>query len=191
MGAVILALASWVVPFPVRGEQAHVALLSESKFQPGELVVLTSALTECRRMHLHARLLSGASAAEDKPWTAGDIISPEDLSKLIASSHGVKPVILQVGIESLYKDAHIPEAIYAGPAAEPEGVALLKTKAKAIARNKEIVIYCGCCPWQDCPNIKPAFTALQQMGFKKVKLLSIPTDFQQDWVNKGFPTVRS
>jgi hypothetical protein len=29
------------------------------------------------------------------------------------------------------------------------------------------------------------------MGFKKVKLLSIPTDFQQDWVNKGFPTVKS
>ena len=145
----------------------------------------------CLSMHLHCRLV-GAEAGDDKtPWTPGDIVSAEDLAKVISSSRGVKPVILQVGIEGLYREAHIPDAIFAGPAAEPEGLNLLKSKVKTIAHTREIVIYCGCCPWKDCPNIRPAFVALQQMGFKKVKLLNIPTDFHQDWINKGFPTMRS
>jgi hypothetical protein len=151
-------------------------------------------------LHLHQRLAAASRPAanrpvanrpDDKPWKATDIISGEELSKLISSSSAAKPVILQVGIEALYREAHIPDAIFAGPASEPEGVALLKSKTRATPRSKEIVIYCGCCPWQDCPNIRPAFITLQQLGFKKVKLLNIPTDFHQDWINKGFPTVRS
>jgi hypothetical protein len=35
------------------------------------------------------------------------------------------------------------------------------------------VIYCGCCPWTHCPNMKPADDALHAMGFTKVKSLSI------------------
>jgi hypothetical protein len=145
----------------------------------------------CISLHNHAHMISSEPADDNTPWTAGDIVSGEGLSKVISSSRGVKPVILQVGIEGLYKEAHIPDAIFAGPAAEPEGLDLLKAKVKAIARTREIVIYCGCCPWRDCPNIRPAFVALKQMGFKKVKLLNIPTDFHQDWINKGFPTMRS
>ena len=187
--AVILLVASWMMPQPVKGEQSRVTGYREATFQPGE--PRASHPEMCCTLHQHA-LLAGATPLEDnKPWTAADVISGEDLSKVISASHGVKPSILQVGVQALYNDAHIADSIYAGPAAEPEGLALLKTKANAIVRNKEIVIYCGCCPWQDCPNIKPAFIALRQMGFKKVKLLSIPTDFQQDWVNKGYPTVRS
>ena len=141
--------------------------------------------------HLHGRRISAEPRDDKTPWTQGDIISAEDLSKLISSSRGAKPVILQVGIEGLYREAHIPDAIFAGPAAEPEGLDLLKSKVKGIARTRELVLYCGCCPWKDCPNIRPAFVALQQIGFKKVKLLNIPTDFHQDWINKGFPTMRS
>jgi len=145
----------------------------------------------CGSLHPHARLISRELLDDKTPWTPGNIISAQDLSKAISSSRGGKPVILQVGIEALFKDAHIPDSIFAGPASEPEGLTLLKAKAKTIARTKEVVIYCGCCPWQNCPNIRPAFIALQQMGFKRVKLLNIPTDFQQDWVSKGLPTVRS
>jgi len=141
--------------------------------------------------HLHGRRISAEPRDDKTPWTQGDIISAEDLSKLISSSRGAKPVILQVGIEGLYREAHIPDAIFAGPAAEPEGLDLLKSKVKGIARTRELVLYCGCCPWKDCPNIRPAFVALQQIGFKKVKLLNIPTDFHQDWINKGFPTMRT
>ena len=151
----------------------------------------TGTFDPCLSLHLHGRRISAEPGDDKTPWTQGDIISAEDLSKLISSSRGVKPVILQVGIEGLYREAHIPDAIFAGPADEPEGLDLLKSKVKGIARTRELVLYCGCCPWKDCPNIRPAFVALQQMGFKKVKLLNIPTDFHQDWINKGFPTMRS
>jgi hypothetical protein len=146
---------------------------------------------QCLGFHLHRRFISAESGDDAAPWTSADIVSAEDLSKAISSSRGVKPVILQVGIEGLYREAHIPDAIFAGPAAEPEGLNLLKSKIKGIPHTREIVIYCGCCPWKDCPNIRPAFLALHQLGFKKVKLLNIPTDFHQDWINKGFPTMRS
>ncbi|HKF57975.1 MAG TPA: hypothetical protein VKJ45_21135 [Blastocatellia bacterium] len=151
----------------------------------------TAYFDPCLRLHLYGRRISAEPVEDKTPWTQGDIISAEDLSKLLSSSRGAKPVILQVGIEGLYREAHIPDSIFAGPAAEPEGLDLLKAKVKGIARTRELVLYCGCCPWKDCPNIRPAFVALQQMGFKKVKLLNIPTDFHQDWINKGFPTMRS
>ncbi len=28
-----------------------------------------------------------------------------------------------------------------------------------------MVIYCGCCPWEKCPNIAAAYKQLTQMGF--------------------------
>jgi len=49
------------------------------------------------------------------------------------------------------------------------------------------VIYCGCCPFDHCPNIRPAYTALNAMGFKKLRVLVLPTNFATDWVDKGFP----
>jgi hypothetical protein len=179
-----LVVAASVASYPIRAGQPHRPVLDLSRIRTAE----SGAPACCLVLHGH---LVHASATDEKPWTAGDIISGEDLSKLISSGNAAKPVILQVGIEALYREARIPDSIFAGPAAEPEGTALLKSKVKTIPHNKEIVIYCGCCPWQNCPNIKPAFIALHQLGFKKVKLLNIPTDFHQDWVNKGFPTVRS
>jgi hypothetical protein len=55
-------------------------------------------------------------------------------------------------------------------------------------RDREIVIYCGCCPWEKCPNIRPAFAALQEMGFTHVKALYVPDNLAKDWIGKGFPT---
>jgi hypothetical protein len=49
------------------------------------------------------------------------------------------------------------------------------------------VIYCGCCPWSACPNIKPALDALRSMGFTKVKAMYIPTNLAKDWTEKGYP----
>ena len=38
-----------------------------------------------------------------------------------------------------------------------------------------------------CPNVKPAFETLEKMGYKNVKLLYLPDDFEQDWAQKGYP----
>jgi hypothetical protein len=55
------------------------------------------------------------------------------------------------------------------------------------ARDRELLVYCGCCPSNVCPNIRPAVKALEDMGFKNVKVLHLPHSFRLDWVNKGFP----
>ena len=72
-----------------------------------------------------------------------------------------------------------------GPASTPDGLADLKRWAANLPRNREIVIYCGCCPFAHCPNIRPAFTALQEMGFKSIRVLVLETGLGQDWVEKG------
>jgi hypothetical protein len=56
-----------------------------------------------------------------------------------------------------------------------------------LPRERELVIYCGCCPWDKCPNLRPAFVMLHELGFRSVKVLSLPTSFLKDWIDKGYP----
>jgi thiosulfate/3-mercaptopyruvate sulfurtransferase len=119
------------------------------------------------------------------PWSPAEIIRPDELVKQLSGEQ--KPVIFQTGVVHLYRMGHIPESKYAGPATSAEGLALLKKEVQAVPRTREIVFYCGCCPWKDCPNIRPTYRLLREMGFNKIKVLDIPTNFTQDWVMKGLP----
>jgi hypothetical protein len=91
----------------------------------------------------------------------------------------------------LYRSAHIPGAKYAGPASESSGLQALKDAVQALPREQPIVLYCGCCPWTHCPNIRPAFKAVHDLGFRNVRLLIIPQNFHDDWTAKGLPTEKS
>lgn len=121
----------------------------------------------------------------DDPWAKNDLITPEDLARSL--SDGEKRVILQTGIIHLYKLSHIPGAKFIGPGNDDESLAKLKKELQDVPRTTEIVYYCGCCPWGDCPNIRGPFKALREMGFKKVKVLYLPNSFAADWVTKGLP----
>ena len=121
----------------------------------------------------------------DDPWAKSDLVTPDDLAKSL--SDGEKRVILQMGIIHLYKLSHIPGAKFIGPGGDGESLAKLKKELQDVPRTTEIVYYCGCCPWGDCPNIRPPYKALQEMGFKKVKILYLPNSFAADWVTKGLP----
>jgi len=123
-------------------------------------------------------------------WNAADTIQPKDLAPRLAGS-GVKPMILQVGFAMQYNQKHIPGAIYAGPGNKPEGLEKLKQAVANTPKDREIVLYCGCCPWDKCPNMKPAFAALQAAGFKKVKAVVIENNFGKDWIDAGFPVENS
>jgi hypothetical protein len=48
-------------------------------------------------------------------------------------------------------------------------------------------VYCGCCPFEKCPNIRPAFNLMKAMGFSNGKLLNLPTNLKQNWIAKGYP----
>lgn len=121
------------------------------------------------------------------PWTVKQVITPSELEHKLTSKKGKKPEVLQIGFDFLYNQGHIPGSIYIGPASSQKGITALKNYVKKLKKNSPIVIYCGCCPMAHCPNVKPAFETLEKMGYKNVKLLYLPDDFDQDWAQKGFP----
>ena len=114
------------------------------------------------------------------------MIQPAALAKQLKTS-SEKPLLLQVGFERLYAEGHIPGSKYCGPARDTAGIARLKKCLQDVSRQRAIVLYCGCCPWQECPNIRPAFKVVKDMGFTNVKVLYIPDNFGRDWVQKGYP----
>src|SRR5581483_3965566 len=117
-------------------------------------------------------------------------ITPEDLAKLLQGSGKRKPLMIQVGSHVLYTQAHIPDSDYIGPASTEAGQQQLRKRVDPLPRNQFIVLYCGCCPWSHCPNVKPADDILHSMGFTNVKVLYISDNFGANWVDKGYPTAK-
>lgn len=100
---------------------------------------------------------------------------------------GQRPLIFQVGFQELYEAAHIPGARYAGPASRPAGLARLQVALRSVPRGQTVILYCGCCPWPKCPNIRPAARAARRMGFRHLEVLYLPHSFAKDWVRQGYP----
>jgi len=124
--------------------------------------------------------LLAAAPAADLP-----LIQPPEAAAALASAN--KPMVLYVGFNVLYRSKHIPGAVFAGPASKSEGLELLKKAVAHLPKDRDIILYCGCCPWDHCPNIRPAVQALKDMGYTKVKALHLPQDFKFDWIDKGYP----
>jgi thiosulfate/3-mercaptopyruvate sulfurtransferase len=118
----------------------------------------------------------------------GALIQPAELAAMLKG--GPKPVILQVGFKVMYDEAHIPGALYAGPGSKDDGITVLTEQAASIGKDQEVVIYCGCCPWEHCPNVAAAWRTLKELGFANLKVLYIPKNFGADWVEKGYPVVK-
>ena len=130
-----------------------------------------------------AGLLVSAVVCGTEPWTDNDLVQPEQVSKDLRT-----PLLIHVGFPVLYRAAHITGSVFAGPGSKEEGIADLKKAVAGQPRTREIVLYCGCCPFDKCPNIRPAFAALHEMGFTHVKAMVVPTNLKTDWIDKGYPT---
>jgi len=89
----------------------------------------------------------------------------------------------------LHAGSH-PRIGFVGPASSEGGLQSLRKRVEALPRNKFIVLYCGCCPWSHCPNVKPADDALKAMGFTNVKVLYIADNFGAEWVEKRYPVAK-
>ncbi len=135
-------------------------------------------------------LASVALAYQASLIPASRLINSDDLVKIIQSAKGEKPLMIQVGSHVLYTQAHIPGSEYIGPASSETGLQSLRKRVESLPRNKFIVLYCGCCPWSHCPNVKPADDALHAIGFTNVKILYIASNFGADWVEKGYPVAK-
>ncbi len=112
-----------------------------------------------------------------------ELVTPAEFAPHIKGA-----LVVHVGFPVLYRAAHISGSVYAGPGSKPEGIDLLKKTVENEPRDREIVLYCGCCPWEKCPNVRPALEALRGMGFKHVRAMVIPENFKTDWTDKGYPT---
>jgi thiosulfate/3-mercaptopyruvate sulfurtransferase len=129
---------------------------------------------------------SDDSASSD-PWSASQTVTPAALvAELIAKDQAGKPTVVCVGFRPLYQGAHIPGASFHGAASTTNGIADLKHWARLVPRAANVVLYCGCCPLERCPNLKPAFLALREVGFTNLRVLLLPNDFNTDWIEKGY-----
>lgn len=122
-----------------------------------------------------------------KNWAPGspELIEPEALAKALKSAH--KPVVLYVGPHMIFQQSHVPGAEYIGATARPEGIEQLRKRAASLRHETPVVVYCGCCPWEHCPNIRPAYDELRKEGFTNVKVLYLAGTFGSSWADKGLP----
>lgn len=127
-------------------------------------------------------LSSGCSAQQKDPWTKDQLVEPAVLAKQLDLPKDKRPVIIDVGPAGVIKGA-----VEAGPAEDKDGITKLKTILKTVPKNKEVVIYCGCCPFDKCPNVRPAFKTLLYMGFENPRLLDLSQNLKANWIDKGYP----
>ena len=73
------------------------------------------------------------------------------------------------------------------PGSTEQGISDLKKYAATLPKNSDVVLYCGCCPLEKCPNLRPAFTALKEFGFAKLRVLILPTSFNDRLGGKRLP----
>ena len=116
------------------------------------------------------------------PWIETELIKPADFAKQIEA--GTAPPIVCVAFPRLYNDRHIRGAKYAGPGNTPEGIKDLEAFAATLRKDSAVVLYCGCCPLKDCPNIRPAYAVLKRMGFQTVRVVNMPNSLHNDWTEQ-------
>lgn len=115
-------------------------------------------------------------------WTQKDLIEPSALAAIIANSKVNQPKIFNIGVVD-----NIKGAINLGGVSEKENLQKLNNALSKLPKNTFLVVYCGCCPFERCPNIRPAVDLIKTLGFTKGRLLNLPTNLKQNWVDKGYP----
>lgn len=119
---------------------------------------------------------------QTEPWKENQQMKTEELASRISLSQTENLLIVSIG-----PDAVIKGSVDMGPAQNKSNLDNLRKYLEGVSRDKEVVIYCGCCPFSRCPNIRPAFSLLKEMGFKDPKLVDIPQNIRVDWLSKKYP----
>jgi thiosulfate/3-mercaptopyruvate sulfurtransferase len=131
-------------------------------------------------------LTSAAIQAQTKtePWTEAQLKPTQELADEINSGKA-RQLIINIGPQAVIKGS-----VDVGPGSEKANVKKMEKILAKADKNQEVVLYCGCCPFERCPNVRPAFTALKEQGFTKARLLNIPKNIKTDWIDKGYPVAK-
>jgi hypothetical protein len=122
------------------------------------------------------------SAQTGEPWTSKDLLEPAALAGMLGKPKAQQPVIYNIG-----PVADIQGAINIGSTASKANLEKLGKALASVPKNKMVVIYCGCCPFRNCPNIRPAFSLLKERGYTNAKLLNLKQNLKVDWTDYGYP----
>ena len=124
----------------------------------------------------------GKAQNSPEPWTVKQLMAPADLAAIISNPNAKKPIIISVGPGALIKGSRDM-----GPVNEKENLEKFNQTLSKMPKDAYIVVYCGCCPFEHCPNIRPAFVLLNEMKFSNAHLLNIEHNIKTDWVAMGYP----
>ena len=127
----------------------------------------------------------GSHAQNPVNWTDKQLMEASELANTINSKKDI-PVIISIG-----PGATIPNSIDVGMVNTKDGLDKLKTELNDLSKEKKIIIYCGCCPYEHCPNVRPAINVLKEMKFTNYYLLDLPHNIKKDWIDKGYPVTKS
>ena len=116
------------------------------------------------------------------PWTQQQLLEPAALAKTITSSKSPQPLIYCIGPQAVIKNS-----IEIGSTQNKDNLRNFKQQISRLPKDANIVIYCGCCPFDVCPNIRPAVNLLNEMKFKNFKLLNLAHNIKADWIDHGYP----
>jgi len=130
-------------------------------------------------------LISSANAQglnlKKQVWPDKYLMNTKKLSEILDNPRAARPNIYNIGFVG-----NIEGAVKFAPASKEDGLKQLQAALKDKPKNSPIVIYCGCCPFEHCPNVKPAFALVQKLGYTNAKILNLPTSIKADWIDKGY-----
>ena len=131
-----------------------------------------------------ALIFSGlvATYAQAPIWKKEQLMPTQELADKIKTNAKDKPLIFNVGPMD-----NIKGAVGVGAATNITFADKMKGNLAMENKNRVVVVYCGCCSYQSCPNIKPAYDILIAQGFKNTRVLELPEGLKPDWVAKDYP----
>lgn len=117
-------------------------------------------------------------------WSNDELIQPATLAQMVKSNKDL-PLIYCVG-----PGVVIPHSIDIGMVKDSQNLEKFKNSISKLPRDTNMVIYCGCCPFDHCPDVRPAVALLKEMKFTNFHLLNLPDNIKTDWISKGYPQVK-
>lgn len=117
-----------------------------------------------------------------EPWTPEQLLEPSELAAQLNHPSTHPSLVVCVGPSGLIKGS-----VDVGPGKDKQNLDKLKALLGKEDRNREVIIYCGCCPFEHCPNVRPAFTLLTGMKFTHARLLNLTHNIKVDWIDHGYP----
>ncbi|MCF0063382.1 rhodanese-like domain-containing protein [Dyadobacter chenwenxiniae] len=119
---------------------------------------------------------------KEEPWTESQLMPTSELAALIENPDAAKPLIINIGPQAVIKGS-----VDVGPGKEKDNIKKLEKMLSKEKKDREVILYCGCCPFDKCPNIRPAFSLIKEKGFAKAKLLNVPKNIKTNWIDAGYP----